>query len=121
MSEVCQLLGCSNENLSGALTQRTIEVKREWVKTDFTEAGVSFAIKELHYKIPFPQNNVANFIISLGKHGAHWNPFSKSWENIIPFMHASMGTQGSHRLEKYMNIQDCLEKSWKIKLALNST
>ena len=29
--------------------------------------------------------------------------------------------QGSHRLEKYLNIQDCLEKSLKIKFALNST
>ena len=46
---MCQLLGCSNENLSGALTQRTIEVKREWVKTDFTEAGVSFTIVGLHF------------------------------------------------------------------------
>ena len=30
-------------------------------------------------------------------------------------------TQGSHRLEKYLNIQDCLEKSFKIKFALKST
>ena len=29
--------------------------------------------------------------------------------------------QGSHRLEKYMNIQDCLEKSLKIKFAWKST
>ena len=29
--------------------------------------------------------------------------------------------QGSHRLEKYLNIQDCLEKSLKIKFALKST
>ena len=29
--------------------------------------------------------------------------------------------QGSHRLEKYLNIQDCLEKSLKIKFALQST
>ena len=28
--------------------------------------------------------------------------------------------QGSHRLEKYLNIQDCLEKSLKIKFALKS-
>ena len=28
--------------------------------------------------------------------------------------------QGSHRLEKYFNIQDCLEKSLKIKFALKS-
>ena len=30
-------------------------------------------------------------------------------------------TQGWHRLEKYLNIQDCLEKSLKIKFALKST
>ena len=29
--------------------------------------------------------------------------------------------QGSHRLEKYLNIQDCLEKSLKIKFVLEST
>ena len=34
---------------------------------------------------------------------------------------ATMLVQGSHRLEKYLNIQDCLEKSLKIKLALRST
>ena len=32
-----------------------------------------------------------------------------------------MHIQGSHRLEKYLNIQDCLEKSLKIKFALKST
>ena len=29
--------------------------------------------------------------------------------------------QGSHTLEKYLNIQDCLEKSLKIKFALKSS
>ena len=29
--------------------------------------------------------------------------------------------QGSHRLEKYLNIQDCLEKSLKIKFVSEST
>ena len=29
--------------------------------------------------------------------------------------------QGLHRLEKYLNIQECLEKSLKIKFALKST
>ena len=29
--------------------------------------------------------------------------------------------QGLHRLEKYLNMQDCLEKSLKIKFALKST
>ena len=35
----------------------------------------------------------------------------------------SQGTvyQGSHWLEKYLNIKDCLEKSLKIKFALKST
>ena len=28
--------------------------------------------------------------------------------------------QGSHRLEKYLNIQDCLKKSLKIKFALKT-
>ena len=32
-----------------------------------------------------------------------------------------MLNQGSHRLEKYLNIQDCLEKSLKVKFALKST
>ena len=31
------------------------------------------------------------------------------------------GIQGSHRLEKYFNIQDSLEKSLKMKFALKST
>ena len=30
-------------------------------------------------------------------------------------------SQGSHRLEKFLNIQDSLEKSFKIKFALKST
>ena len=29
--------------------------------------------------------------------------------------------QGSHRLEKYLNMLDCLERSLKIKFALKST
>ena len=41
----------------------------------------------------------------------------------VPKIESSMCTvkQGSHRLEKYLNIQDCLEKSSKIKFALKST
>ena len=31
------------------------------------------------------------------------------------------GLQGSHRLDNYLNIHDCLEKSLKIKFALKST
>ena len=34
---------------------------------------------------------------------------------------SGLSGQGSHRLEKYLNIQDCLEKSLKIKFALKST
>ena len=34
---------------------------------------------------------------------------------------ADLSLQGSHRLEKHLNKQDCLEKSLKIKLALKST
>ena len=37
-------------------------------------------------------------------------------------VHMSQHTkQGWHRLEKYLNIQDCHEKSLKIKFALKST
>lgn len=43
VSEVSDLLGCSVENLSSALTHRTIEVKKEWVKTDFSVAGAVYA------------------------------------------------------------------------------
>ena len=35
--------------------------------------------------------------------------------------HKSLLKQGPHRLEKYLNIQDCLKKSLKIKFALKST
>ena len=38
-----------------------------------------------------------------------------------PLITLCLQTQGSHRLEKYLNIQDCLEKSLKIKFALKST
>ena len=34
---------------------------------------------------------------------------------------AGKHVQGSHGLEKYLNIQDCLEKFLKIKFALKST
>ena len=37
------------------------------------------------------------------------------------YIHTCIHLQGSHRLEKYLNIQDCLEKSLKIKFALKST
>ena len=44
------------------------------------------------------------------------------WENVKkPSCLKPEGLQGSHMLEKYLNIQDCLEKSLKIKFALKST
>ena len=39
------------------------------------------------------------------------------WESHV----AAQIIQVWHRLEKYLNIQDCLEKSLKIKFALKST
>ena len=38
--------------------------------------------------------------------------------NLLCYIHS---LQGSHRIEKYLNLQDCLEKSLKIKFALKST
>ena len=42
--------------------------------------------------------------------------FDKGEEDLVQQV-----KQGSHRLEKYLNKQDCLEKSLKILLALKST
>ena len=50
---------------------------------------------------------------------------AKRWGNISLFYSnyekEAFILQASHRLEKYLNIQDCLEKSLKIKFALKST
>ena len=43
----------------------------------------------------------------------HMNFFLPMYMFFVP--------QGSHRLEKYLNVQDCLEKSLKIIFALKST
>ncbi|KAL4228653.1 Unconventional myosin-Ih [Mactra antiquata] len=43
VSDVAQLLGCPAKDLTSALTQRTVEVKREKVKTDFSEEGATYA------------------------------------------------------------------------------
>lgn len=43
IAEVAQLLGCLERNLTGALTQRTVEVKRDKVKTDYSVAGAVYA------------------------------------------------------------------------------
>ena len=39
----------------------------------------------------------------------------------LPWLCFRFSLQGSNRLEKYLNIQDCLEKSLKIKIALKSS
>ena len=47
----------------------------------------------------------------------HWN---KSYAKLMVAW-LSLSAQGSHRLEKYLNILDCLEKSLKMKFILKST
>ena len=47
---------------------------------------------------------------------------SGSESDVSEYDRGNLGNlQGSHRLEKYLNMQDCLEKSLKIKFALKST
>ena len=43
------------------------------------------------------------------------SPVGASWHELV------LGVQGSHRLEKYLNLEGFLEKSLKIKFALKST
>ena len=43
----------------------------------------------------------------------------RNGEITLPF--TDVGKQASHRLEKYLNLEDFLEKSLKIKSALKST
>ena len=40
---------------------------------------------------------------------------------LFPTSHSNCHPQGSHRLEKYLNLEGFLEKSLKIKFALKST
>ena len=40
---------------------------------------------------------------------------------VCPLLSGGLHVQGSHRPENYLNIQGCLEKSLKIRFALNST
>ena len=42
-------------------------------------------------------------------------------KDLIAFNIKAQVSQCSHRLEKYLNIQDCLEMSLKIKFALKGT
>ena len=42
-------------------------------------------------------------------------------ENLFFEVSDKVMLQGLHRLEKYLNIQDCLEKALKMKFALKST
>ena len=41
--------------------------------------------------------------------------------NVLTFAKKELCLQGSHRLEKYLNLEGFLEKSMKIKSALKST
>ena len=54
--------------------------------------------------------------------GKAWRMLFELHLNSACVLEAESGKlyQGLHRLEKYMNIQDCLEKSLKIKFALKS-
>ena len=42
-------------------------------------------------------------------------------QEILILLHAEIKGQGSHRLEKYLNLEGFLENSLKIKFALKST
>ena len=46
---------------------------------------------------------------------------SKTSMSLVGVARKVMFLKGSHRLEKYLNIQDCLEKSLKIKIVLKNT
>ena len=52
------------------------------------------------------------------KYGMHYLRAHPSQHLVIRFLES---IQGSHRLEKYLNLEDFLEKSLKIKSALKST
>ena len=41
--------------------------------------------------------------------------------HIVGNQVSRLNIQGLHRLEKYLNVQDCIEKSLKIKFTLKST
>ena len=47
----------------------------------------------------------------------YWKHVSDLRLFVSPFLGLMNVCQGSHRLEKYLNIQDCLEKSLKINLS----
>ena len=55
-----------------------------------------------------------------GFHEVTLEPQEISHDRVLTSM-VSMVHQGSHMHEKYLNIQDCLEKYLKIKFALKST
>ena len=42
-------------------------------------------------------------------------------QHLCYLLSGKYNSQGLHRLEKYLNVQDCLEKSLKIKFTLKST
>ena len=60
---------------------------------------------------------------ALYSHGNYIIDCGKSWKNheIVFFNFCRNSVQGLHRLEKYLNLEGFLEKSFKIKSALKST
>ena len=55
--------------------------------------------------------------------GLHCLPKYLLWISVILLFNLAIlqSKQGPHRLEKYLNLESCLEKSLKIKYALKST
>ena len=75
-------------------------------------------------KIKFFENSLRNTIrvsTSLDTEGPTFCPSSPDLGQSCLQRLSADNKQGSHRLEKYLNIQGCLEKSLKIKFALKST
>ena len=54
------------------------------------------------------------------KNCLRWTEVQYSKPVPSAYLHLNL-VKGLHRLEKYLNIQDCLEKSLQIKFALKST
>ena len=62
---------------------------------------------------------VTSEVILMVTHNMHFDDEIESQCSVVLSME-KFYIQGSHRHEKYLNIQDCLEKSLKIKLASKS-
>ena len=70
-------------------------------------------VTEITYEALY--NEVAVYAAALKKLGI------QKGDRVVGKKSVTLLIQGSHRLEKYLNIQDCLEKSLKIEFALKST